>query len=248
MVVATLVGAAIGLTAFAVRSSPWGMVAVATLPYLVAAVGALVGALAFTREDRMLWAWLSISVANVVGTLTVLVTQAPPLHTLVTAPLSDTAQAAGISGTVLLNVFTVIGLVMFGQAWRSFAPRPAWYPAATAAAFALGALVAGPSVVHGLRLVANGEGRDQWAGIISSVGDLTSITMIGPLAVTAIRMRGGSLVWPYALLTLGTLCWLAWDASTLLSGDTQMVTDLMTASLGMTFTGFAGLAHRRALA
>jgi hypothetical protein len=245
LIISVIVAGTIGALAYVLRAS--AIVPVASIPYALAALGAAVGATAFTREDRMFWAWASIGLGNLIALVGVLALSRPPLHVPIGPPAPDSLHLLIMVIDVLLNVFTVVGIVMFAQAYRSLGPPPGLYRVATVVAFVAGAAMVGPSIVQALRAIAAG-GREEWGTIISSAGDLTAITMMGPLAVTALRTRGSPLAWPYLLLTLGVASWLAYDASALLSGDTQMLADLVLAASGLTFTGAAGVAHRTALA
>jgi hypothetical protein len=245
LLISIIVAGTIGALAYVLRAS--AIVPVAAVPYALAAIGAAVGATAFTRDDRMFWAWASLAFGNLIALVGVLVLSHPPLHVPIGPPVPPSLHLASLVLDVLLNVFTVVGIVMFAQAYRSLGPPLGPYRLATVVAFVAGAAVVGPSIVEAFRAIAAG-GRDGWGTIISSVGDLTGITMIGPLAVTALRTRGSALVWPYLLLTVGVVSWLAYDASALLSGDAQMLADLVLAASGLTFTGAAGVAHRMALA
>jgi hypothetical protein len=216
--------------------------------YVLAAFGGFAGASAFERGDRMRIAWISIGLANVFGAIPPLILLRPPLHVVPAASaLSSVPYTIEIASDVLLNVLEVIGIVIFAQAWRSLGVRSRWYLVATGIAFAVGAATAGPALVDAVRHFELGGPHDQLTTVISSLGDLTSITMIGPLAVTAVAMRGGAFVWPFVFLTIGNLTWLLYDAGSLLSGNTQTIMDLACASLGSIMTGTAGLAHQRAL-
>jgi len=53
--------------------------------------------------------------------------------------------------------------------------------------------------------------------VISSVGDLAALLLIAPIFLTALALRGGLLIWPWALLGASTLCWLVVDAEALLA-------------------------------
>ncbi|HWL87574.1 MAG TPA: hypothetical protein VNO21_17340 [Polyangiaceae bacterium] len=78
------------------------------------------------------------------------------------------------------------------------------------------------------------------AVVIPNFADFVSFAVIGPLALTAFFLRGGSLAWPWALLALGNAMWLFWDLATTmthLSGVSVEVVRL----LALGYTGSAGL-------
>lgn len=55
--------------------------------------------------------------------------------------------------------------------------------------------------------------REVIASVISSVGDIVCFSVIAPLLLTAIAMRGGALAWPWALLTASNFAWLLYDVA-----------------------------------
>jgi hypothetical protein len=241
-VVATLVALGLAVAAFVV---PALLVPLSVVPYGLATAGAALAFRAFRRGERMRWAWLFAGLGHFIGGATCALLHRPPLHVWAAQLDSDALNSIGLVGDLFLNVFSVLGLVMLAQAWRSLGPSPHWYRVATAIAFAVGALAVGPSLGRLVPQVLAGVNYDAWSSLISSAGDLTAITMIGPLAVTAIIMRGGALVWVYRLLTLSALSWLFFDAAGLLEGGPQELADLVFSSLGMAYLGAAGAAHWR---
>jgi hypothetical protein len=235
---------AVGLAVVAF-AAPALLVALSVVPYALATAGAALAFTAFERGERMRWAWLFAGLGHFIGGATCALLRRPPLHVWAAELGSDALNSVGLVGDVFLNLFSVLGLVILAQAWRSLAPSPRWFRLATALAFAVGALAVGPSLGRLVPQALAGANYDAWSSLISSAGDLTAITMIGPLAVTAIIMRGGALVWVYRLLTASTLSWLLFDAAGLLDGRPQQLVDLVFASLGMTYLGAAGAAHWR---
>src|SRR5205814_1755159 len=136
--------------------------------------GSLAGALAFERGDRLRWGWLSLAAGNLLGGAICAIYRRPPLHTPLHADASPAAAAVTLASDVLLNVLTVAGLFLFARAWRVFRPRALWYHLATLAAFAIGAVVAGPALLAAFHAV--GTDNTAWVSIISSLGDLAAIT------------------------------------------------------------------------
>ena len=49
--------------------------------------------------------------------------------------------------------------------------------------------------------------------IASDLGDTIVLALVAPVLHTALAMRGGVLRWPWGLLTLSGLAWLAYDTS-----------------------------------
>jgi hypothetical protein len=90
------------------------------------------------------------------------------------------------------------------------------------------------------------------SGAISSLGDLVTLALIAPLFMTAVALRGGLLVWPWAFYTAATIAWLLYDAQdtviwlvpSLGEEPLSMVT-VPLRILACTLTFAAGLAQRR---
>jgi hypothetical protein len=240
------VAAALAVLAYVLRYT--ALIPLVTLPYALATLGSLIGASAFSARDRMFWAWIAIAIGNATAGAVCFLTGVPPLKTPIghANAIIHATHAIITAKVVIINVTTVAGLVVFAQAWRSLHPHAGWYRAATGVAFGVGALVAGRSLIDAFHGIALGH-TSGWHNAISGVGDLISLTMIGPLAVTAFAMRGATMAWTYVLLTIATLGWLVYDANSALSGEAQIIVDLVTVSIGLVLTGAAGLVHRLAL-
>lgn len=188
------------ITAVAVGFAP-ALRPLVAAAYLAGALGAVLAARSFGRGDRMRLAWAAIAIANSVGGLGVLFV-VPPLHAVsVRGELAPLVAAASVTMDLVMNALAVLGLAIFSRAWHDVGLLPPWYRRTTLITFALGCLVAGPPLAQALEAVVLGPIRP-WQGVISPLGDLAAITLMGPLAVSAIAMRGGSLALPYALLTL----------------------------------------------
>jgi hypothetical protein len=80
------------------------------------------------------------------------------------------------------------------------------------------------------------------------VSDIASIALIGPLFATAVAMRGGLLVWPWALQFASCLAWLLDNATIFLPGRWAERTDLFCRLLGTGYACVAAVAQRRVTA
>jgi hypothetical protein len=216
-------------------------------PYVLASLGCFIGASAFERNERLYWAWMIMGLGNLFGAPPVIIFGKLPLHAPTGPDLSSTEYMVLVGLDILLNIFTVVGLVLFAQVWRSLGARSRWYPIATVIALGVGAAMTVPALLHSMHNLQLGGTHDELGSIISSLGDLTAITMIGPLVVTAIAMRGGAFMWPFLFLATGTLSWLFYDVFGVLAGTAQTISDLSFSTVGLMLTGAAGVAHRRAL-
>lgn len=73
------------------------------------------------------------------------------------------------------------------------------------------ALFAGPLFVLDLRRAIGGS-YAALAQAPSDLGDMLSLPIVAPVALTAIAVRDGTLRWPWALLSSSLLAWLMYDA------------------------------------
>jgi hypothetical protein len=49
--------------------------------------------------------------------------------------------------------------------------------------------------------------------IASDLGDTICLALVAPVLLTALAMRGGTLRWPWGLLTVSGIAWIAYDAA-----------------------------------
>ena len=212
-------------------------------------VGCLAAASRFERGDYLRRAWMLIGLCFLlimIGDLT-----------LTTGVFSDrpwTALANGIL-TVVANASTVVGTWLMARALRvagielpgSRASRVA--VRLLALALALGA--AGPAGFIELRALLQGQ-ISHLTNLASCLGDIIAFSLIAPMLLTAVALRGGLLSWPFGLLTAGLVSWLCFDATFTLAplagrsdADVKLALEFFRA-LACTFGGAAGIAQRLA--
>lgn len=214
-----------------------------SLGYLALALGAVRGAMTFDRGDVLRRAWLWISAGGVLGFVSCLIS-GPPLRALA-EDLRNTpgGEAIGVATDIGLNVTMVMGLVMFTRAWSQTGLVPPWQRPAALLAFTVGVAVAGPSLWHDTHAALAGSGP-AIGSTISDLGDIASMTLVGPLLASAVWMRGGALVGPYIYLTGCAIAWLMFDAGSLIfAGHYSNGYDMFFSVLGNLFGGLAGLTH-----
>jgi hypothetical protein len=169
--------------------------------------------------------------------------------------LSDrswTALANGIL-TVVANASTVVGMWMLAHAFRAAGIELPGSRASRVAvqllalALALGA--AGPPAAIELRALLHGQ-VSHLANLASCIGDIIAFSLIAPMLMTALALRGGLLSWPFALLTASLVSWLCFDATFTLApltgrsdADVKLMLEFFRA-LACTFGGAAGYAQR----
>ncbi len=119
--------------------------------------------------------------------------------------LSILVNLVGVLGMSLFaRAFATAGLALAGEAWKR------WAVYAGAAGFAVA--VAGPAALGDLRHILAGDPHGI-VGLASDLGDGISFTLVGPVLLTAVSLRGGLLAWPWTLLTLSMIGWLGYDTA-----------------------------------
>jgi len=208
----------------------------------VAAAGCAAAALSFAPRSRLRVAWSLMA-----GCYLVLAVKTTPV-------LGDDLVVVRV-GTLLANVLAPLGSLLMVQAWYGSGLAPA-IPSVRRRVLPLltfvGALfVAGPGLISRVEAV----GQDPLAILLvfSALGDIGSMTLLAPLLLIALAMRGGRLAWPWALLAAGELSWLLYDVVSSLEPDVfsspalvHGLPEMLRAS-GCLFYAAAGFAQRFAL-
>lgn len=115
-------------------------------------------------------------------------------------------SAANIGG-----IFSTWMLARTGHmAGIDFAISPTLRRAAWAVALVVAVAASGPGLVTAGQNFADGK-MGALVSVASRTGDIFSFVLIAPLLLTALALRQGLLVWPWALLTASGLCWLGAD-------------------------------------
>jgi hypothetical protein len=176
--------------------------------------GCLAAALIFDGGDYLRRAWLlemSCYGLIFVGdlTLTTGVFSGKPWTALANGVLTLTANAGAMGGTFLLaRTARVAGIEMPGSDVTRRGVQ------ALALAFAL--LAAGPAAIISARHVFEGD-HSGLMYFASCLGDIFCFSLIAPLLLTTVAMRGGLLAWPWGFMTASGLAWLTYDAVQTLS-------------------------------
>ena len=204
----------------------------------LAAAGCAVAAGAFPRRSRLRLAWGLQAACYAVLSLKTL------------PGLIDVVLLMRVS-TLFANLVAPAAAFLMVQAWYGAGLSPAiprrgrWL--LPLLALGCGLALAGPTLAARLELV----GKDPTALLLvfSAIGDIGSITLLAPLLLIAIAMRGGRLAWPWGILATGELCWLLYDLASLVAplllGPALALgaTEAMRTA-GCLFYASAGLAQR----
>jgi hypothetical protein len=176
---------------------------------LLAFAGLVAAARAFDRGDYLRRAWGAWAASYACFLLRdAVVSQAAHFP----GALIDTSRGALV---LVGNVLVVAGAWMLARAWRVAGMQ---HPGTSrdrvavqlAAVLATAAFV-GPIFVVDVRSLLAGQTAHVDV-LASDLGDLLTLPIVAPVALTAVAVRAGTLRWPWTLLTSSLLAWLLYDA------------------------------------
>jgi hypothetical protein len=183
---------------------------------LMALVGCVAAARAFSPGDYLRRAWLILGGCWVLFLVRDALSLALPRDTMVGGlPLDHVLPLFALGG----NLLGVVGAFMLAKAWHvaglELPGTRAQRAVVMALWVALAVAIAGRSMLS--------EGRQVFAGDVPAVvwfasafSDLLSMCFLAPVFFTALALRGGLLRWTWGFFTASMLFWLFYDAAPLL--------------------------------
>jgi hypothetical protein len=216
-----------------------------TAASVAGAVGLFRAAGGFARGDYMRSAWLLLAASYA------LIAIEFPLR----RSHSVAGYVVGIAFVCAINGLIVAGMVRFSRAFAvsglELIGSRTRNRIIVAAAVLIAVALAGLPLYRSARSVLAGDLAEIDA-IVSSLGDLFLLACVAPLLLSTLALRGGLLVWPWALLTASSVAWLLFDTQTLvpvllpgLAPATLQVWSELWQGLACVMAGVAGLAQRR---
>ncbi len=181
---------------------------------VLALVGCFAAALAFDEGDYLRRAWfysglcyLLLLLGDVAGTRVVAGHLSEHQVDLVTGSFAVLGNATSVLGTwMLARAWTVAGLEEDDDGSRTRGRL------LFAAAVVVSLAITGWPLVHDVgELVAGDIGAA--VNIASDIGDTVCLALVAPVMQTALALRGGTLRWPWGLLTSSGIAWIAYDAA-----------------------------------
>ncbi len=180
---------------------------------VIALVGCFAAALVFERGDYLSRAWSTLGLCYLLLILNDAIGAAP------IAGRMSLHQVGAAQGAIVVaaNAASVIGTWMLARAWNlagleededGRVRRRVVFAATIAASFAITAW----PLVHDVRDLASGQ-LQALVSIASDLGDAICLALVAPLLLTALALRGGVLLWPWAMLTGSGIAWLVYDAA-----------------------------------
>jgi hypothetical protein len=215
---------------------PGARVAVALTAYLLSAAAAWWAARIFSSDDYLRRAWALFALNPLVLGVGRLLK--PDVGILPPGPLVDGLLVAA---TLLANAFAVVGMVLFALMWsRTGLPLPLTRRQKVVVALLLGAatlVTVGPDLVSMVARAAQGD-VVALSLAVADVCDVAVFLLVVPVFLTARAFSGGSLAWPFGLLSASTFAWLLLDAFATY-GDLAGVTPGTAAVVGGTLRTLA---------
>ncbi len=141
----------------------------------------------------------------------------------------DAGTAYVQSALVLVaNLSAVVGTFMIARAWKVAGLELPGSRIAQGLVVGASVLIAltltGPSTWIDVRRLGAGD-MGALVSLASDAGDILSLCLIAPVLLTAIALRGGLLLWPWALFTASMLSWLLFDAAATMVGHSAAALD-----------------------
>jgi len=190
--------------------------ATAVAAYLAAGAGALSAASAYRRGDHLRRAWALIGLDNLAlagGRLLL-------SHDLFGLPAGPLANGLLAAATVLSNAFGLWGMVLFASTWLwTGLPLPSTGRRVATVIVPLAAislLAVGPDLLEMGTRAAHGD----VVALSYALGDACDVAvflLVVPVFLTARALKGGTLAWPFGLISASCLAWLLLDGGTALA-------------------------------
>jgi hypothetical protein len=158
---------------------------------------------------RLGTAWIAFGLCHVFLLITALLV-GDTTRNVTVSTLSPTLMWIRNALTFAANVAGVISFVLFARVWSGTGLVPRWRWLATLVSIAVTLALAGRTAWSDLLLARTLE-PDAVGNLFSDVGDIICFSIIGPVAATAIALRGGALAWAWFLLTVSSIAWLVYD-------------------------------------
>jgi hypothetical protein len=206
--------------------------------YLLPAVAGFVTAMSYRARDRLRWAWLAFAAGYAVAFVSK--TALGDNADIVRA--GPARQATWSLFIALFNAGIVVGLSLFARVWSGTGMAPPWRRWATLGFFVVAIAIGIPNGRAALALLS--PVQPLAIGVAASVlGDILSITLIGPIFATMVALRGGVLARPWIFLFASVLCWLINNLPPLLPANVAITYDGIVRPAAITFAAAAAIAQ-----
>lgn len=175
--------------------------------------GAFAAVSGFDRGDHLRRAWLWLGAGTVVILARDLLRLIPAFEPETSGPAAQ-MLVSGLG--ILSNLALLAGIWMLSRSWKMAAiSLPGGRSGALAVAVVTAVLavaVTAPAGLESARSFAAGD-VGSLIYVVSAVVDVITLCLVAPLLLTAVSLRSGLFVWPWALITASQLSWLLYDAA-----------------------------------
>ncbi|HET8773804.1 MAG TPA: hypothetical protein VFP80_08440 [Thermoanaerobaculia bacterium] len=194
----------------------------------------------FSAGDRLLLCWLFVGA----GYLLSAVRHGTRLYGYLDPSVALPSVVAN-TFLILQNVFIALALLLFVLAWRATGLTAPLSPGAQTLSIlggiAVGVLAGGYPLVKALT-TANADP----VLLVSTLGDIVGLSLIVPLALPALAMRGGLLMHTWIYLAASEVAWLVYDLWWAVQPQATHVLEAFRLA-AILFAFIATLAQRRAM-
>ncbi|NVB85065.1 MAG: hypothetical protein HOV81_42250 [Kofleriaceae bacterium] len=216
---------------------------------IIALFGCLVGALTFQRHQHLFRGWSLLA-----AMYAMLVTRDAVIYrNLIVDAFSAAGRWIELAVVLPANVLGVVGFWMMARAWYvGGIALPGTHATRTlvrAAAAAMAVSIMLPAIWVYVPLASTGL-PTAIMGVSNAIGDAVAISLIAPVLLTALALRGAAIAWPWALLSASSFGWLCYDAVFSISsvlhanGEAFRVLGESFHALACVGAGMAGIAQR----
>ena len=210
------------------------------LVLVVTSFSALLTSAKFSTGDRLLLCWLFVGA----GYLLSAVRHGTRLYAYLD-PSVVLPPVAANTLLILQNVFIALALLLFVLAWRATGLTAPLSPGAQMLSLfggiAVGVLAGGYPLMKALT-TTNADP----VLLVSTLGDIVGLSLIVPLALPALAMRGGLLMHTWIYLAASEVAWLAYDLWWAVQPDATHVLEAFRLA-AILFAFIATKAQRRAM-
>ena len=206
--------------------------------YALPAIACAFTAASYGERDRLRWAWVLYGAGYGIAFLSkwLIGDLADLVH------LGVARQATWALFIIVFNACGVTALALFARVWSGTGMAPEWRTRATIGFFIVAIVIGIPNAHQAIGLLSPFR-PIAFGGIASVLGDVISITLIGPIFATMIALRGGALARPWIFLFASTLCWLLNNLPVVMPTNAALIADGIVRPAAITFAAAAAIAQ-----
>lgn len=175
------------------------------LVLIITSFSAFLTSAKFSAGDRLLLSWLFVGAGYFLSAIrhgTRLYAYLDP-SVVLPSPVANTL-------VILQNVFIALALLLFVLAWRATGLTAPLSPSARVLSIAGGIVVGVLAGGYPLMKALTTANADPVL-LVSTLGDIVGLSLIVPLALPALAMRGGLLMHTWVYLAASEVAWLLYD-------------------------------------